>query len=345
MKYFIQLAALLLLWGCSTLEDEISTPGGAESALYDSLYFSAVTHEEHTDRYLYALARVAPLTLVTAQTKDEARESIDSVVTALKALSAFSQTLEKCNFTEAELSGTINDCTVDASSFAQSDLAFEINSFEMQRYMRRVSSDLSINLGFSTVTEARSAGDVVSALVDVLKGSKDILGSLREAAAMYRDSTQIVARSVARQCHGDDRNCSALRASLKSLYITGDRQKLASLRENDLKRLEEIQSYVDAIVNQRSLADGKTSFFDDAGREALRHQIRFACLRAVANAQGNAGDGETASYGLVENTDDLTGADCSPDQIIIEEAAEPIETIAAGNDAQDKTEDEETAVN
>lgn len=181
--------ALISVTACDVIRDEFQSPGGYPAVQADG-FVKAVTMQQHVDRYRTFLYFSGSMALHSAHDEESAKDTIEHVKTALRRIEEMQTAIGNCGYSD-------NTCTF--SEIEKSSFSFERHSLGVQRSLQNVTFDLVRSLGVRLDLKNLSLTDV-AALGKYVLNIKDQFGALREAAATYRDMTQLFARSVAYTC-------------------------------------------------------------------------------------------------------------------------------------------------
>ena len=181
--------ALISVTACDVIRDEFQSPGGYPAVQADG-FVKAVTMQQHVDRYRTFLYFSGSMALHSAHDEESAKDTIEHVKTALRRIEEMQTAIGNCGYSD-------NTCTF--SEIEKSSFSFERHSLGVQRSLQKVTFDLVRSLGVRLDLKNLSLTDV-AALGKYVLNIKDQFGALREAAATYRDMTQLFARSVAHKC-------------------------------------------------------------------------------------------------------------------------------------------------
>ena len=212
----INLCVFLALSGCTVIRNEAGYPGGNAGKLSDKSFYVARNHEQRVDRFLIALALVAPLAEATSQSGEDAASTARYINGLYSSLMELRATLgsANCNFDdrfgefaigppsagEAQkiLVGDTN-CTLRNTT--DSAFTFESLSFDAQRSLFRLVRQSADNLNIRANLTSLSGLNPIDLLGKVW-GLRALIPMMMEYLATYRDLSVIFADSLAVHCTG-----------------------------------------------------------------------------------------------------------------------------------------------
>ncbi|MCH2250040.1 MAG: hypothetical protein MK042_09610 [Cognatishimia sp.] len=259
--------------------------------LDDNLY-RVVAQRDHFNRYYFVAAIGAPIALYSVADDDSAFDAIRHAEQAFARLNEFDESLGIC---ADRTSGTDTNCPFANTGSEKTELTntsygFEHNSLATQRAIARLGSDIRQNIGLNV--DISDATDVASSLVKVLSDLSDLVGPMRNIAASYRDTMQIVALSASRKCtaanlaaeqKGEKKKpkCEALEKATKSYYDAGQKPPNSILSDSGEPErvIRTLRRLTYDVIESGEL--GKSGFLDNQGKRALAAVIREACAHST----------------------------------------------------------------
>lgn len=283
MKYLLGIIAAVGLTACDQFRDEFFTPGGYVSPLLDDNLYRVVSRKDHFNRYYFVTAIAAPIALYSVADEDSAYDAIRHVKQTFVTLDKFDESLKQCANPTQRLA---QNCDFASSAGAKTELTdtsygFEHNSLTVQRSIARLGSDIRQNIGLSV--DISDATDIASSLIKVLSDLSDLVGPMRNIAASYRETMQIVALGTSRQCAvaPSEPNCENLREATAELYVDGKKPSSTIFTESgDPERtIRTLRRLTYSVIESEEL--GTHGFLDAESKRALAAVIRTACTHSL----------------------------------------------------------------
>lgn len=200
--------AIFTVSGCNQIRNELGYPGGFIGAEANRI-LPAFSPYDRADRYLVALALLAPMAAETARDKATAQASAIAINDSLLTLSELMEATQlTCKLEESY--AISQNCLQEAGA---SPLAFETLSYDIQRNLYALSKQIATNAELPLSYEKLAALDVIGLMRDLDNLTQGFVLA-RRSLAVYRDAVITIADAMKRKaCEGENatgRRCAAL---------------------------------------------------------------------------------------------------------------------------------------
>lgn len=280
------LLTFLFLHGCTAISREAGYPGGNVGFVADRYTLFAKGQQQQVNRYIVALALVAPLIAETAQSPSDANISAKRIELLYKKIDALEKASKKCSLPvvgrEAATIGAIAqelNCTEeDAKSEGGTALTFESISFEVNKALNDSLKQAFDNLDLRLNAERFLALDPREMLEASLRIRRLVPVLLRYLAS-YRDVAVTFGLSIIKSCKKD--NVSGCEDVAKAYAMLVDRVRASDF--DDARAERPIRDLFEA--GETALNNGLNWKLDEVDRVSMLQQVGRACQKLDAYAK------------------------------------------------------------
>lgn len=206
-RFFIALTIIVFANGCSTVAREAGYPGGNLGFLADRHSVFAKGQKQQVNRYILALALLAPLVAETVEGSSEAKlsaERISDLYGNIQKLQAASRECTLPTIKPTENGNTIEslaNCSKEkASSEAGSALTFETMSFEVAKSLNGALKQTYDNLEIRGNASRLLALEPTEMFKTILK-ARHFLPVILSYLSTYRDVSIVFGLSIIESCY------------------------------------------------------------------------------------------------------------------------------------------------
>lgn len=297
-RFLIAITIVAFANGCTTVAREAGYPGGNLGFLADRHSVFAKGQKQQINRYILALALLAPLVSETVEGSSEAKLSAERIHDLYGNILKLEVASKKCKLPEAktgqqntDIKLSTDNCTKEkAQSQAGSALSFETLSFEVAKSLNGALKQTYDNLEIRGNASRLLALEPTEMFKTILKARHFVPVILRYLST-YRDVSIVFGISIAESCdlhrakqtiHPDgfklDTPCEDVRKSYEKLI---NRTRTA---DTDVARQERPISDL-FKAGKKALDAGLDWNLTDLHRAALIYHVNRACKKLDALAE------------------------------------------------------------
>lgn len=212
---------LILISSCSTVQEELSYPGGAFGKAGDDNVFYAATQDQRAARYLMAGVVLAAIAAEVAQDEEDALAAARRINRVYLKLSDMNlQPRKDCTLT-SNLGGDDDPkseetlCT-DKSDAAETIFSYETQSLIIQRDLSKLMFDIAEATGIRKAIRGLTKLDATSLLTLITRVTKQA-PAFRRYFATYRDATFLMGDALVLACLPINEKTGSLKSNCERL--------------------------------------------------------------------------------------------------------------------------------